>query len=226
MVIKNDNKFHKDNMDYNYEEDYFSCFNQERLTYQKTNIKWDEKKEDFIIERIYSNKEACSQCKYCNECCSTKYREVKVSGGLLALNMDKKMHEYENILKYFTRFSTVEAPNGTLKVFYHINEILSTGKVNIQNRLNICEGSYNLIRLFHLLMEKESISEENVLDVSRKFCELTNAVMPIWRNNILPFLDEVLYLHYVCESVVEQESMLNNDNMLNDGQIVLMDVAN
>ena len=136
------------------------------------------------------------------------------------------MHEYENILKYFTRFSTVEAPNGTLKVFYHINEILSTGKVNIQNRLNICEGSYNLIRLFHLLMEKESISEENVLDVSRKFCELTNAVMPIWRNNILPFLDEVLYLHYVCESVVEQESMLNNDNMLNDGQIVLMDVAN
>ena len=74
-------------------------------------------------------------------------------------------------------------------------------------------------------MEKESISEENVLDVSRKFCELTNAVMPIWRNNILPFLDEVLYLPYVCEGVVEQESMYN-DNMLNDGQIVLMDVAN
>ena len=40
----NENKFHKYNMDYNIQEDYFICYNQEKLFYQETKIKWDEKK--------------------------------------------------------------------------------------------------------------------------------------------------------------------------------------
>ena len=64
-------------------------------------------------------KEACFQCPYNDECCSTKYRKILISGGILALNMDLKMQEYENILKYMTRFSTVEP------AYWHIEEFLS-----------------------------------------------------------------------------------------------------
>ena len=38
---KNDNPFHKDNMVYNYEEDYFTCYNKEKLNYQKSNVRFD-----------------------------------------------------------------------------------------------------------------------------------------------------------------------------------------
>ena len=36
-----------DNMGYDYDEDYFICFNKEKLTYQETKVKWDEKRQDF-----------------------------------------------------------------------------------------------------------------------------------------------------------------------------------
>ena len=52
----NENKFHKDNMNYNIQEDYFTCYNQEKLFYQETKIKWDEKKQDYNIQRKYYNK--------------------------------------------------------------------------------------------------------------------------------------------------------------------------
>ena len=63
--------------------------------------------------------------------------------------MMAKFEDYTNVLQYVKRFSTVEAPNGTLRRFYHINEFLSKGKVRIQNRVNICGGSYNLKRIYN-----------------------------------------------------------------------------
>ena len=221
----NDNKYHKDNMGYDYDEDYFICFNKEKLTYQETKVKWDEKRQDFIIERIYYNKEACSNCKYCDECCSTKYRKVSISGGILALKMEIKMRDYENILKYITRFSTVEAPNGTLKIHYHINEFLSKGKINLQNSLNSCTFSYNLIRIYHQFMEMEHVNEENILGIVKNFCDSTNAIMPIWRNNTLPFAEEVILLPYVCESVVEKESMNVIDDSIDECQTTLLGIV-
>ena len=53
---KNKNKFHKDNMEYDNVEDAFICFNEEYLYYQGTNIRWDDKKEDYEIIRKYFNK--------------------------------------------------------------------------------------------------------------------------------------------------------------------------
>ena len=63
----NKNKFHKDNMDYDFQEDYFTCYNKKKLFYQNTKVKWDEKKQDFDIQRIYYDKEACTNCKYSQE---------------------------------------------------------------------------------------------------------------------------------------------------------------
>ena len=48
----NSNKFHKDNMNYNVEDDNFTCYANKKLTYQKTNVRWDEKREDWDIQRI------------------------------------------------------------------------------------------------------------------------------------------------------------------------------
>ena len=112
----------------------------------------------FSIKRIYYNKNARKNCKYKEKCCSTKYRTVTVTNGILALDMQRKFQEYLNILMYIKRFSTVEAPNGTLIRFFHINEFLTIGKMKMQHRLGYnVGGAYNLIRIYNQLIEKKKI---------------------------------------------------------------------
>lgn len=201
----NSNKFHKDNMDYNVEGDYFICYNEEKLVFQETKVRWDKKRKDYVIDRHYHNKNACLNCKFADECCNGNHRVVKITGGKLAVEMMAKFKDYTNVLQYVKRFSTVEAPNGTLRRFYHINEFLSKGKVRIQNRVNICGGSYNLKRIYNQLMAMEGIDESNILDVVKNFCEYVNSVMFIWRDTNFLFLDNVLQLPYICESCLSNE---------------------
>lgn len=130
---------------------------------------------------------------------------MKITGGKLAVEMMAKFEDYTNVLQYVKRFSTVEAPNGTLRRFYHINEFLSKGKVRIQNRVNICGGSYNLKRIYNQLMAMDGIDESNILDVVKNFCEYVNSVMFIWRDTNFLFLDDVLQLPYICESCLSNE---------------------
>ena len=201
----NDNKFHKDNMEYNVEEDYFTCYNNKKLVFQETKVRWDKKKQDYVIEREYYNKNACLNCKFAEECCNGNHRVVKITGGKLAVKMMAKFKDYKNVLQYVKRFSTVEAPNGTLRSFYHVNEFLSRGKVRIQNRVNICGGSYNFKRIYNQLMAIDGIDGSNILDVVKNLCEYVNSVMFIWRYTTFPFLDEVLQLPYICESCLSNE---------------------
>ena len=219
----NDNKFHKDNMNYNIQEDYFTCYNHEKLFYQETKVKWDEKKQDYDIQRKYYNKEACAHCKYSKECCTTKYRTVSISGGILALKMMLKFEEYENVIAYTKRFSTVEAPNGTLKIHYHINELLTPNLIKSQNKINICGGSYNLIRLYNQFIELEGINESNILEIVKELCDKTNALMSIYRNKTFPFLEEKLELPYICESCLSNKLL---ENEIFKAQITLMEVMN
>ncbi len=205
----NDNKFHKDNMNYNNIEDYFTCYNGEKLFYQETKTRWDEKRQDYDIQRKYYNKKACAKCKYSNECCSTKYRTVSISGGYLALKMLLKFNKYENIREYRKRFSTVEAPNGTLKIHYHINELLTPNVIKSQNKINLCGGSYNLIRLYNQFMKLEDVDESNILDVLKKSCEKTNAKMSISMSQTSPFLEKPLELPYICESCLPNKTLKN-----------------
>ena len=187
----------------------FSCYNKEKLIFQETKVRWDKKRKDYVIERKYYNKNACLNCKFAEECCNGKYRVVKITGGILAVNMLAKFEDYSNVLQYVKRFSTVEAPNGTLKLFYHINEFLSKGLVKIQNRVNICGGSYNLKRIYNQLMEIEGIDESNILDVVKNICEHVNSIMFFWQDNTFPFFDEVLQLPVICESCLSNESLEN-----------------
>lgn len=53
--------------------------------------------------------------------------------------------------------------------------------------MNICAESYNLTRIYNLLMRMEDVDEENVLFVGKSIYDSTNCVMAIWRSNKLPF---------------------------------------
>lgn len=205
----NDNEFHKDNMDYNLEEDFFTCYAGEKLIYQKTNVRWDKNRQDYDIQRIYFNKKVCKNCKYAEKCCDNKYRTVSISGGILALEMLAKFDNYENVLEYVKRFSTVEAPNGILKIFYHINELLSNNLTKSQNKINICGGSYNLKRLYNQFMEMEGINQSNILDFVKTICEKTNSIMFISRKTTFNFIDEPLQLPYICESCLPKSEICN-----------------
>lgn len=215
----NDNKFHKDNMDYNLSEDFFTCYAGEKLSYQKTNVRWDKNRRDYDIQRIYFNKEACNTCKNAKKCCDNKYRTVSISGGILALEMLAKFDDYENVLEYVKRFSTVEAPNGTLKRHYHINELLSTNLTKSQNKINICGGSYNLKRLYNQFMKIEGINQSNILDFVKTICEKTNSIMFISRKTTFNFIDEPLQLPYICESCLPK-SNISNDSKINQTTLI------
>ena len=219
----NENKFHKDNMEYYTNGDFFKCYNGEKLIYQKTNTRWDEKRQDYDIQRKYYNKTACKNCIYAKDCCNNKYRIVTISGGVLAIDMLSKFEDYNNVLEYIKRFSTVEAPNGTLRIFYHINELLSAGLIKSQNKINICGGSYNLKRLYNQFMEMEGVNQSNILDFVKKICNKTNILMPILRKTKFHFIDEPLQLPYICESCLPEPNMSNE---VDKNQKTLTDVLN
>ena len=207
MVTKNKNKFHKDNMEYDNVEDAFICFNEEYLYYQGTNIRWDDKKGDYEIIRKYFNKEACENCKYANECFKTKYRIVEYSGGLLALNMENKMKEYENSLEYIKRFSTVEPIMGVLKRFFHIDEMLTVKLVALQNRLTLCAGAFNLKRLYKELMKIVRKNGKNFMEMVKDICSKAKIRMFINEIKSFHFEEEILQLPMTCQSVVEKQTM-------------------
>ena len=60
----------------------------------------------------------------------------------------------ENKLEYRKR-SLVELPNGSYKIYYHINELPLVGQENMQGIMNLIGSSYNIKRLFNIVKEKE-----------------------------------------------------------------------
>ena len=64
------------------------------------------------------------------------------------------MSSEEGIKEYKLRSKTVEAHNGTFKRIYHYDGIPITGLKRVQNLMFTIVASYNLIRLFNLIKEK------------------------------------------------------------------------
>lgn len=183
--------FHKDNMTIDYENNCIKCYANQPLYYQDTKIKVDSKTGKTKVRAEYYNKEACTGCVFKLCCCKKKkFRKVIVSGGEVALKMEEKMIDYSSIYEYLKRFFTVEPPNGSLKVYYHINEMLTRGKTNIQTKLNLCAGSYNLKRLYNIILKNYgSLSkfEDKNKQIHNK-CRASmyiNTYNKLKRNNIL-----------------------------------------
>ena len=67
---------------------------------------------------------------------------------------ERLMSSEEGIKEYKLRSKTVEAHNGTFKRIYHYDSIPITGLKRVQNLMFAIVASYNLIRLFNLIKEK------------------------------------------------------------------------
>ena len=146
--------FHKDNTKFDYENNVLKCYANQPMYYQDTVFKVNKKTGKLEVQSKYYNEEACAGCVFKHCCCKGKKKRVfLVSGGELALKMEESMLDYENIYEYLKRFSTVEPIYGILKTFYHIDDMLTRGKLKNGNKLNLCAGSFNLKRLYKLINE-------------------------------------------------------------------------
>ena len=72
--------------------------------------------------------------------------------------------EIEENKKEYKQRNKVEAPNGTYKTYYHINELALKGIDNIQGIMNEIGASYNIKRLFNIFKE-ENIDLDEVYKV-------------------------------------------------------------
>lgn len=101
----------------------------------------------------YSNYEACKQCKDREACCNGGHRTITRYNHEL-LNQAEELMEIEENKKEYKQRNKVEAPNGTYKTYYHINELPLVGIENIQGIMNEIGASYNMKRLFNIFIEK------------------------------------------------------------------------
>lgn len=104
----------------------------------------------------YSNSKACQKCKHKKECCKdTHHRTITRYGHELLDEAEKVMEIEENQKEYKKRSSTVEAPNGSYKIYYHINEMPIVGIDNVQSIYNIITSGYDIKRLFNIFEEND-----------------------------------------------------------------------
>ena len=103
---------------------------------------------------VYSNYEACQKCKYKRKCYKKNHRTITRYVHEVTYKTERLMSSEEGIKEYKLRSKTVEAHNGTFKRIYHYDNIPITGLKRVQNLMFTIVASYNLIRLFNLIKEK------------------------------------------------------------------------
>lgn len=152
----NPNPFHKDNMIEIEGTNTFLCFNNELLFFKyKYIVKNNAKKEDtdpYEIKRIYNNPEACYMCPFKKLCFTESHvhRQITEYGSEYAQQMKYKLETTEGKEEYKKRGKTVEAPFGTLKQQYHINQLPFIKKQNIENIINLYSTAYNINRIYEI----------------------------------------------------------------------------
>ena len=153
----NPNPFHKDNTIEIEGTNSFLCFNNELLTYkyQYTVVNKNQKKKDdpYEIKRIFNNPEACYECPYTKLCFtdSHTHRQITEYGSEYTQQMKFKLETKEGKEEYKKRGKTVEAPFGTLKTQYHINQLPIIKKQNIENIINLYSIAYNIKRIIKII---------------------------------------------------------------------------
>ena len=111
----------------------------------------------------YSNSQACKKCPHKAECCgNNNHRTITRYGHELLDLAEQNMELDENKEEYKLRSCTVEAPNGTFKIYYHINEMAIIGIERVQIMFDLITSSYNIKRLFNIF-------EENMVDFIEVF---------------------------------------------------------
>ena len=123
------------------------------------------------IKLVYSNYDACKKCEYKRKCYKKNHRTITRYVHEVSYKTERLMSSEEGIKEYKLRSKTVEAHNGTFKRIYHHDSIPITGLKRVQNLMFAIVASYNLIRLFNLIKEK-NMDLHSVIS-SIKFISLT-----------------------------------------------------
>lgn len=145
-----ENPFHKDHFEYDAEKDIYICPNQKELSLKyKITTKTNDNRQPDKIERRYMNYTACKSCDDLNKCCKGNARQITEFGSTASLETKAKMEtsEYKELFK--ERSSTVEAPFGTLKTYYKIDNLPITGIERTEHYLSLFAVVYNLKVLFN-----------------------------------------------------------------------------
>jgi hypothetical protein len=164
----NENPYHKDHFDYDYELDAFKCPEGNYLHFFAKYLEphKDPEKPD-KIKRLYNNYEACKNCSARNKCCSNSqtHRTITEYGSEMQKAMNHKMEKQEYKDEYAKR-SSVEGPFGILKEQFQIEKEVVIGMTRTEERLYLDALAYNLIRLYNITQEIENSKED-----LENFCE-------------------------------------------------------
>lgn len=167
----NENQYHKDHFDYDYELDAFKYLEGNYLHFFAKYIKShkDPKKLD-KIKRLYNNYKACKHCPARNKCCSDSqtHRTITEYGSEMQKAMNQKMEKQEYKDEYAKR-SSVEGPFGILKEQFQIEKEVVIGMTRTEEKINLDALAYNLIRLYNIKQEIENTTED-----LEDFCESTS----------------------------------------------------
>lgn len=175
-----DNLFHKDNFTYDFNNNTFICPSGAILKHQSTIY---EKSKDEQGTKIpvnsYYNYEACKSCKYRIQCTpqSSTHRVIQERGSKLSIKMKYKLEQEEYKKDYKQRGHTSEPPNGTLKEQYHINQIISRGQEDKENKVTLKAVAYNLRVIFNKILEADETIDFKKLvkyDIDDYMIEITN----------------------------------------------------
>ena len=166
-----ENPFAKDYFVFNEYKNVFICPEKEELTLDGKYNAPQEKGGGNKIKLIYSNYEACTQCKNKGKCFKKGHRTITRYTHEETYKTEKIMSTKEGKEEYKLRSQTVEAHNGTFKNVYHYDDIPITGLKRVQNLMFTITAAYNLIRLFHLIKENK-LDLQSVIN-SIKFISLT-----------------------------------------------------
>ena len=154
----NDYLFHKDSFTYLFDVNAFQCPNNKILPHKSTTYEEskDEKNTKIPVNSYY-NYDECKKCKYKDQCTpkSSTHRVIQERGFTLAIKMKYQMEQEENKKQYQKRGHTAEPPNGTLKEQYHINQIISRGREDKENKITLRAVAYNLRVMFNKIIEAD-----------------------------------------------------------------------
>ena len=150
-----DNPFAIDYFVFDEYKNVFICPNKEELTLDGAYPAPQEKGGGNKIKLVYSNYQACKNCKYKGTCYTTNHRTITRYIHEVTYKVEQLMSTKEGIKDYKLRSKTVESHNGTFKRIYNYDNIPIVGLKRVQNLMFTIVASYNAIRLFNLVGENK-----------------------------------------------------------------------
>ena len=160
---KSKNKYAKQYFVFDKERNVFICPEKQELT-QDGIYDAQMQKGGFVKKQIiYSNYQACKDCKNKSKCTKSQHRTITRYVHELSLEAEQIMNTEEGQEDYKLRSRTVEAHNGTFIHVYNYDRLQVVGLEETEELMFKIAAAYNTIRLFNIT-QKEGIDLSYVIN--------------------------------------------------------------